>query len=58
MASLCRYKYGEDANTQVLELKHHQDACRALLFAPDGQSTCHLLLVSVYLAGDSLADDA
>lgn len=34
-----RYKYSEEANTQVLELKHHQDAVRAVLFNPDGQST-------------------
>jgi hypothetical protein len=32
------YKYAEDANTKVLELKHHDESIRALLFAPDGQS--------------------
>lgn len=33
------YKYSEEVNTQVLELKHHLDAVRGVLFAPDGQST-------------------
>uniref|UniRef100_K3WEM9 Uncharacterized protein n=1 Tax=Globisporangium ultimum (strain ATCC 200006 / CBS 805.95 / DAOM BR144) TaxID=431595 RepID=K3WEM9_GLOUD len=32
------YKYSEETNTQVLELKHHQDAVRAVLFNPDGQT--------------------
>jgi hypothetical protein len=35
---VARYKYSEETNTQVLELKHHQDAVRAVLFNPDGQS--------------------
>ncbi|DBA01043.1 TPA: hypothetical protein N0F65_002653 [Lagenidium giganteum] len=32
------YKYSEEQNTQALELKLHQDACRALMFSSDGQS--------------------
>ncbi|TYZ57351.1 hypothetical protein PybrP1_010556 [[Pythium] brassicae (nom. inval.)] len=32
------YKYSEEANTQVLELKHHLDAVRGVIFAPDGQT--------------------
>lgn len=36
---MSRYKYSEEANTKVLEIKNHQEAVRALLFAPDGQST-------------------
>lgn len=38
-----RYKYSEEANTQVLELKHHLDAVRGVLFAPDGQSAWFIL---------------
>ncbi|GLD97506.1 hypothetical protein PINS_up006196 [Pythium insidiosum] len=32
------YKYAEEGNNKLLELNHHQDSCRALLFSPDGQS--------------------
>ncbi|CAI5700627.1 unnamed protein product [Peronospora effusa] len=32
------YKYSEETNSKVLELKNHQEAVRALLFAPDGQT--------------------
>ncbi|KAJ0411197.1 hypothetical protein ATCC90586_008913 [Pythium insidiosum] len=31
------YKYSEERNSKLLELNHHQDSCRALLFSPDGQ---------------------
>lgn len=32
------YKYSEETNTQILELNYHQEAVRALMFAPDGQT--------------------
>ncbi|CEG35343.1 transducin family protein wd-40 repeat family protein [Plasmopara halstedii] len=32
------YKYSEEANVKILELKNHMEAVRALLFAPDGQT--------------------
>lgn len=44
---VCSYKYSEEANTQVLELKHHLDAVRGVLFAPDGQSTFAALRLSM-----------
>ncbi|KAI9909818.1 hypothetical protein PsorP6_010980 [Peronosclerospora sorghi] len=32
-------KYSEDTKDKILELRNHQEAVPALLFAPDGQST-------------------
>ncbi|KAI9918444.1 hypothetical protein PsorP6_011507 [Peronosclerospora sorghi] len=37
------YKYSEETNSKILELRNHQEAVRALLFAPDGQSTTKIV---------------
>ncbi|TDH65833.1 hypothetical protein CCR75_002055 [Bremia lactucae] len=32
------YKYSDEMNTKLIDIKNHQEAVRALLFSPDGQT--------------------
>lgn len=35
----CSHEYSEAKNVQLLQLKHHQDACRSVLFGETGHCT-------------------